>query len=97
MSFIQFDICEFYPSISEDLLNNALVFAETKTNISEDDKNTFLHCRKSYLCHNSSVWVKKSTSNFDVTMGSYDGAEVCDLVGLYILSQLQNLNLRWHR
>ena len=26
-------------------------------------------------------------------MGSYDGAKVCDLEGLYILSQLQNLNL----
>ena len=25
---------------------------------------------------------------FDVTMGSYDGAEVCELVGLYILDQL---------
>ena len=26
-------------------------------------------------------------------MGSYDGAEICDIVGLYMLSQLQNLNL----
>ena len=26
-------------------------------------------------------------------MGSYDGAEICDLVGLYLLSQLQNLKL----
>ena len=25
---------------------------------------------------------------FDVTMGSYDEAEVCELVGLYILDQL---------
>ena len=25
---------------------------------------------------------------FDVTMGSYDGAEVCELVGLYLLSKL---------
>ena len=30
---------------------------------------------------------------FDVTMGSYDGAEVADLVGLYLLSQLTHLNL----
>ena len=29
--------------------------------------------------------------NFDVTMGSYDGAEVCELVGLHILSQLSNI------
>ena len=26
--------------------------------------------------------------NFDVPMGSYDGAEVCELVGLYILHKL---------
>ena len=26
-------------------------------------------------------------------MGSYDGAETCELVGLYILSQLQNLGI----
>ena len=34
-------------------------------------------------------YLKKSTNNcFDVTMGSYDGAEVCELVGLYILDEL---------
>ena len=26
-------------------------------------------------------------------MGSYDGAEVCDIVGLYILSELEKLEL----
>ena len=31
------------------------------------------------------LWVKKQGSMFDVTMGSYDGAEVCEIVGLYIL------------
>ena len=29
--------------------------------------------------------------NFDVTMGSYDGAEVCELVGLYLMSKLEIL------
>ena len=31
--------------------------------------------------------------DFDVTMGSYDGAETCELVGLYLLSQLQHINI----
>ena len=35
-----------------------------------------------------STWEKKSNL-FDVTMGSYDGAEVCELVGLYMLDQLK--------
>ena len=26
-------------------------------------------------------------------MGTYDGAAICELVGLYLLSQLQNLNI----
>ena len=26
---------------------------------------------------------------FDVTMGSFDGAEICELVGLYILYKLE--------
>ena len=34
-------------------------------------------------------WEKKSACNqFDVTMGSFDGAETCELVGCYILSLL---------
>ena len=37
-------------------------------------------------------WKKKDTDScFDVTMGSYDGAEVCELVGIYLLSLLANI------
>ena len=28
---------------------------------------------------------------FDITMGSFDGAEICELVGLYIQSNLENI------
>ena len=34
---------------------------------------------------------KTTTSCFDVTMGSYDGGEVCELVGAFILSKLGNV------
>ena len=93
LSFIQFDLVEFYPSITEKLLINALNFAANYTEISEMDKKVILHCRKSYLCSKNSIWVKKGASNFDVAMGSFDGAEICDIVGLFMLSKLQNLNL----
>ena len=33
-------------------------------------------------------WVKKGESNFDVIMGSYSGAEVCGLIGIFMLSLL---------
>ena len=36
-------------------------------------------------------WVKRDSSNaFDVTMGSNDGAEICELVGLFILLKLKD-------
>ena len=38
---------------------------------------------------NEDTWVKSSGDpDFDVTMGSFDGAELCELVGLYILQIL---------
>ena len=36
--------------------------------------------------------MKKGEKNFDVAQGSWDGAEVTDLVGLYLLSKLQHLD-----
>ena len=42
------------------------------------------------LFNNGNAWIKKDNSSFDVTMGSYDGAEVCELVGLFILNGLGN-------
>ena len=35
--------------------------------------------------------MKKDNSSFDVTMGSFDGAEICEIVGLYLLDKLSNL------
>ena len=31
---------------------------------------------------------KDSDKDFDVTVGSYEGAEICELVGLYIMDKL---------
>ena len=33
---------------------------------------------------------KNIESCFDVTMGSFDGAEICELLGIHILSLLSN-------
>jgi hypothetical protein len=87
--FIQLDIKEFYPSITKTIFEDALNFAKTQTTIGRDEIRTITHCRKSLLFSNNETWVKKNTNNcFDVTMGSYDGAEICELVGLYILDTL---------
>ena len=88
-SFISFDVCDFYPSITEQLLSEALNFASKFTKISTAEKQIILHTKKSVLFNDMQPWVKKGSANmFDVTMGSYDGAETCELVGSYLLSQL---------
>ena len=37
---------------------------------------------------------RKIRSDFDVTMGGFDGAETCELVGLFLLSQLTHLDIK---
>ena len=50
------------------------------------------HARKSLQFHVRKAWVKKRGNPFfDVTYGHYDGAEVCELVGLYLFSKLAPL------
>ena len=47
------------------------------------------HCRSSLLFHDNEPWIKKdSNGDCDVTMESYDGAEVCELAGLFMLNEL---------
>ena len=55
------------------------------TTIEEKVIRTIYHSRKSLLFDRDNVWVKKDNPAFDMTMGSYDGAELCELVGLYLL------------
>ena len=90
--FIKFDIVSFYPSISQELLLKAINFAQEYTNITQHTIDTIMNSRKSFLFHKDAPWVKKCTNeHFDVTEGSYDGAEICELVGLFILSKLKLL------
>ncbi len=89
LSFIRFDIVDFYPSISEKLLNEALIFASQYDEITENEKAIIMKAKQSLLFNRSTTWRKRtSDSLFDVTMGSFDGAETCELVGSYLLSQL---------
>ena len=86
--FILFDIKDFYPSIKETLLIKAINFAGKRVNITNEDKVIIKHARKSLLYGNSEPWMKKDSRLFDVTMGAYDGAEVCELVGTFLLYKL---------
>ena len=88
-SFISFDVVDFYPSITDELLTKALTFASQFDDITEDEKHIIMQAKNSLLFNEREAWQKKDGNpNFDVTMGSFDGAETCELVGAYLLSQL---------
>ena len=53
------------------------LFANDYANINDEAVSTIMHARKSLLFCDGDLWVKKSGAEFDVTMGSFDGAEVC--------------------
>ena len=52
-----------------------------------------LQARSSFLSNKDILWQKTQNSDFDITMGSFDGAECCELVGLYMLSCLKHLKI----
>ena len=88
---IKFDIRHFYLSITKDVLKSSLSFANKYQNIPEEDIQIINHCRKSLLFSDNQSWKqnkKDAECCFDVTMGSYDGAEFCELSRIYILSRL---------
>ena len=91
-TFVSFDVVDFYPSITETLLKRALTFASEFVEITDDEEEIIMHARKSLLFKDGEPWVKKRKEGiFDVTMGSFDGAEVCQLVGVYLLNELSRL------
>ena len=51
-----------------------------------------MRSRRTLLVNNKDPWLKKSgNEEFDVPMGCFDGAEVCELVGVYILHLLRTV------
>ena len=60
--FIQLDIMEFYPSITETVLDNAISFALQHTSIAEEDLRIIKHCRKSLLYNDDEPCKKKDTA-----------------------------------
>ena len=56
------------------------------------NKNNFdgkFHTLKSLLFNSSHHWVQRGRKTFDVTMGAYDFAEICELVGTFLLLLLR--------
>ena len=86
---MQFELEEFYPPISKGLFMKAINHAKSLITISKEEVNTIIHFRKSLLFNNTSVWIKgKWDPEFDVTTGSFDFTNICELVDVYIFNVL---------
>ena len=59
------------------------------------DKEIILNAQKTMLFDEEKEWIKKGTSLFDVTMGCFDSAEICELVGAFALSELSKRTEHW--
>ncbi|XP_065070331.1 uncharacterized protein LOC135695263 [Rhopilema esculentum] len=92
VKFITFDIESFYPSISAELFNKAIDYAKNLTDITNKEIDIISKSRKTLLFNSGIPWVKKKgDKDFDVPMGCFDGAEICELVGTYILNKLNSV------
>ena len=69
-------------------MKEALDSTNNYINILENDKKIINHARKSLLFKKQQTWIKKENGLFDVTMGAYDGTEVSELVGSFLLYAL---------
>ena len=88
---MQFDVVICDASITPELLENTLTFAARYTTIDKKTKDTILQAANSFLFSDTQAWVKKNGGTFDITMGGFHGAEICNLVGLFLLSQLSEV------
>ena len=81
--FVNFDV-----EIWQNLLTDAISYAKSLIEKTEEEYSTIMHSRKRLLFQNSRPWAKKDgNGNFDVFIGCYDGAEACELEGSFILNQ----------
>ena len=90
-SFIVFDVESFYPSISPELFHKAINFVKTICDTPDKDISIIMQSRRTLSFNDKDLWLKKTgNEEFDVSMGCSDGAEVCELVGVYILHFFKN-------
>ena len=62
-TFLTFDVINFYPSITSELLNNALSFAQQHTNISKLEMDIILQSKNTLLYHEDQPWQKANTES----------------------------------
>ena len=93
LKFIGFDIKDYYTSISEDLFKEALEWASSMVEFSDEEIEVIMESKRTLLYDGHHLWKKKGAGDFLIAMGSWDGAESTDIVGLFLLDKLRGLNV----
>ena len=93
--FIHLGIAEFSPSISEEILDNEILFAQQYIDIPEKDLRIIKHCRKSLSYNDNKSWKKKkqnaaSTSPWAVFMVPKCASSLASIYFLYCQINLIN-------
>ena len=89
--FIQLEIVEVYPCISENIPDTAINFSKQHTDKFDENFRIIKHCCK-LICIVNIIPEKKDTDScFDVTMGRYEGVKICELVEIYLISLAANI------
>ena len=91
LKFMNWDIDNFYASITPNLLHQSLDWAVEYVGITPQQKNVIIQSCQSFLYFGGQPWRKKGDDIFDVGMGAYHGAQLCELVGLFLMSRLAHI------
>ena len=80
-------------NVNKEFINKedgSINFVRQHVNIKIEDFSIVQHARKSLLYNKKILWQKKNTNLFDVAMGAYNEAEVCEIGVLFLLTNLAN-------
>ena len=89
-TLLKADIKEFYPSISEGLVKEAISYCRSKgIQVSDDEVTCILKAKYQIASSLGTDWVKKD-SPFDNSMGGLDSCELCELIGLFLLGKIKD-------
>ena len=94
--FVKLDINSYYPSITRVTVTAALNWARQFVPITNEQERIILQTCRAAALSEGKTWVKqgpRDEERFAVTMGSYSGAEVCEVVTLHLLSQIVEAGL----
>ena len=63
MSFVVFDVVNYYPTITLKLLTDTLEWAKQFVDITDEEIEIILETKKTLLCMNGEFWIKKGEKN----------------------------------